>query len=192
MSRHWSEHREGGGALPCVIFTSASNAAAFAGACCCIRSPCISSCAAFCGSSRLDVYLERVFGKPARRGWSCAISMLCRDDPRSDLSAHRALAQIRCPRIRPRRVARAMLPDRGMLLLGAHVAVSSIARALLQRPDGDRARCAQHAADAGDDRTLHALNPAMAKNVSRCSRPGTKWSFALPTPCMKQSGDPAW
>ena len=73
-----------------------------------------------------------------------------------------------------------MRPDRGMLLLGAHVGSFEALRVLsLQRPDVKVRVVLNTQQTPAMTELLHALNPEIAKNVIDASRPGHEVVFAL-------------
>lgn len=71
-------------------------------------------------------------------------------------------------------------PDRGMLLLGAHVGSFEVLRVLAQRPDAPRV-CVVLDTQKTPALTelLHALNPDVARNVIDASRPSNEIVLAM-------------
>ncbi|MET0225904.1 MAG: acyltransferase, partial [Dokdonella sp.] len=71
-------------------------------------------------------------------------------------------------------------PERGVLLLGAHVGSFEVLRVLADRPDAPRV-CVVLDTQKTPALTelLHALNPEIARNVIDASRPGTEIVLAL-------------
>ncbi len=182
MSAHWSEHREGGGRFALwLIFTIGLK------------------CGRICGRVLLYpitlyfflrrtverrasyAYLQRVFGKPATawmvmRHIHCfaatildRIYLLSEDLRKFDIRVF-GLDELHAQ----------MRPDRGMLLLGAHVGSFEVMRVLsLQRPDVTVRVVLNTRQTPVMTELLHALNPAIAKNVIDASRPGHEVVFAL-------------
>lgn len=126
-------------------------------------------------------YLTRMFGRPAttwmvmRHLHACAATMLDR-------------IYLLCNQLRDFNVRISgldelhaqMRPDRGVLLVGAHVGSFEVLRALsLQRPDV----CVRVVLDTQQTpamtELLHALNPEIARNVIDASRPSHEVVLAL-------------
>ncbi|MGH8173699.1 MAG: acyltransferase [Rhodanobacteraceae bacterium] len=126
-------------------------------------------------------FLERAFGRPAN-AWQVmrhihrfASTMLDRvyllSDRymRFDVRVH-GLAEL---------VSR-MQPDRGVLLLGAHVGSFEALRVLaVERPDVKVCAVLDTQKTPALTAILHALNPGIARNVIDASRPGTEIVLAL-------------
>ncbi|HEX5122931.1 MAG TPA: acyltransferase, partial [Rhodanobacteraceae bacterium] len=73
-----------------------------------------------------------------------------------------------------------MQPDRGVLLLGAHVGSFEALRVLAsERPDVKVCALLDTQKTPAMTTILHSLNPAIAKNVIDASRPGTEIVLAL-------------
>ena len=73
-----------------------------------------------------------------------------------------------------------MRPDRGVLLLGAHVGSFEALRVLAsERPDVKVCALLDTQKTPALTQILHSLNPAIAKNVIDASRPGTEIVLAL-------------
>jgi predicted LPLAT superfamily acyltransferase len=73
-----------------------------------------------------------------------------------------------------------MLPQRGVLLLGAHVGSFEVLRVLaVERPDVRVCAVLDTKKTPALTELLHALNPAIARNVIDASRPGTEIVLAL-------------
>ena len=182
MSRHWSEHREGGGRFALwLIFNIGLK------------------CGRICGRVLLYpitlyfflrrtaerrasyVYLERVFGKPAT-AWMVMRHIHCFAATILDriylLTEHLRKFEIRVFGLDELHAQ--MRPDRGMLLLGAHVGSFEVMRVLsLQRPDVTVRVVLNTRQTPVMTELFHALNPAMAKAVIDASRPGHEVVFAL-------------
>jgi predicted LPLAT superfamily acyltransferase len=73
-----------------------------------------------------------------------------------------------------------MRPERGVLLLGAHVGSFEVLRVLAsERPDVKVCALLDTQKTPALTKILHALNPGIAKNVIDASRPGTEIVLAL-------------
>lgn len=181
-TQHWSERPEGGGRFAFWLIRT-------------IALKCGRPCARAClypvtlyfflrrGYERRVSYsfLERAFGRPAT-AWQVlrhihrfASTMLDRvfllSDRfmRFDVRVH-GLAEL---------VSR-MQPDRGVLLLGAHVGSFEALRVLaVERPDVKVCAVLDTKKTPALTEMLHALNPAIARNVIDASRPGTEIVLAL-------------
>lgn len=182
MSRHWSEHREGGGRFGLwLIFNIGLK------------------CGRVCGRVLLYpitlyfflrrsaerrasyAYLERMFGKPAT-AWMVMHHIHCFAATLLDriylLSEHLRKFDVRVFGLDALHAQ--LRPDRGMLLLGAHVGSFEVLRALsLQRPDVTVRVVLNTRQTPVMTELFHALNPAMAKNVIDASRPGHEVVLAL-------------
>lgn len=179
---HWSERPEGGGYLPLWL---------------------IMKVALLCGrnATRLLLYpitlyffvrrryerrvsyafLERTFGRRAN-AWQVMrhihrfastildrVFLLAERYTRFDIQVH-GLGEL---------VSR-MRPDRGVLLLGAHVGSFEVLRVLAtERPDVKVCALLDTQKTPAMTEILHSLNPAIAKNVIDASRPGTEIALAL-------------
>ncbi len=182
MSKHWSEHREGGGRFALwLIFNIGLK------------------CGRVCGRVLLYpitlyfflrrarerrasyAYLERVFGKPAT-AWMVMRHIHCFSATILDriylLTENLRKFDIRVSGLDELHAQ--MRPDRGMLLLGAHVGSFEVLRVLsLQRPDVTVRVVLNTRQTPVMTELLHALNPAIANNVIDASRPGHEVVFAL-------------
>jgi predicted LPLAT superfamily acyltransferase len=182
MSEHWSEHREGGGRFALWLI-------------CTIGLKCGRAC------SRLLLYpitlyfffrrteerrasyayLERIFGKPAN-AWMVMRHLHCFAATILDriylLTDNLRKFDIRVFGLDELHAQ--MRPDRGMLLLGAHVGSFEALRVMsLQRPDVKVRVVLNTQQTPVMTELLHALNPAIANNVIDASRPGHEVVFAL-------------
>jgi predicted LPLAT superfamily acyltransferase len=182
MSEHWSEHREGGGRFALWLI-------------CTIGLKCGRGC------SRLLLYpitlyfffrrteerrasyayLERIFGKPAN-AWMVMRHLHCFAATILDriylLTDNLRRFDIRVFGLDE--LHEQMRPDRGMLLLGAHVGSFEALRVMsLQRPDVKVRVVLNTKQTPVMTELLHALNPAIANNVIDASRPGHEVVFAL-------------
>ena len=182
MSVHWSQHREGGGRFALwLIFT--------------IGLKCGRACTRVLlypitlyffirrGAERRAsyAYLERVFGRPAT-AWMVMrhihyfaatildrIYLLSEDLRRFEVTVS-GLDELHAQ----------MRPDRGMLLLGAHVGSFEVLRVMsLQRPDVTVRVVLNTRQTPVMTELFHALNPALASKVIDASRPGHEVVFAL-------------
>jgi predicted LPLAT superfamily acyltransferase len=182
MSEHWSEHREGGGRFALWLIRT-------------IGLKCGRAC------SRLLLYpitlyfflrrteerrasyayLERIFGKPAS-AWMVMRHLHCFASTILDriylLTDNLRKFDIRVFGLDE--LHEQMRPDRGMLLLGAHVGSFEVLRVMsLQRPDVKVRVVLNTQQTPAMTELLHALNPAIANNVIDASRPGHEVVFAL-------------
>ena len=182
MSAHWSQHREGGGRFALwLIFT--------------IGLRCGRACARLLlypitlyffirrGVERRAsyAYLERAFGRPAT-AWMVMrhihyfaatildrIYLLSEDLRKFDVTVS-GLDELHSQ----------MRPDRGMLLLGAHVGSFEVLRVMsLQRPDVTVRVVLNTRQTPVMTELFHALNPALASKVIDASCPGHEVVFAL-------------
>ena len=126
-------------------------------------------------------YLERAFGREAS-AWQVLrhihrfastildrVFLLSERYTRFDIKVH-GLGEL---------VSR-MRPDRGLLLLGAHVGSFEVLRVLAsERPDVKVAALLDTQKTPAMTRILHSLNPTIARNVIDASRPGTDIVLAL-------------
>lgn len=126
-------------------------------------------------------YLERMFGRPAnawmvmRHIHGFAATLL---DRIFLLTTHLRDFDIRVSGIDDLHAQ--LRPDRGMLLLGAHVGSFEVLRSFsLQRPDVKVRVVLDTQQTPVMTRLLHALNPAIANNVIDASRPGHEVVLAL-------------
>lgn len=182
MSKHWSEHHEGGGRFALwLIFNIGLK------------------CGRLCGRALLYpitlyfflrrtgerrasyAYLQRVFGKPATT-WMVMRHIHCFSSTILDriylLSEDLRKFDIRTFGLDELHAQ--MLPDRGTLLLGAHVGSFEVLRVLsLKRPDVTVRVVLNTRQTPVMTELLHALNPAIANNVIDASRPGHEVVFAL-------------
>ncbi|MBL0162619.1 MAG: acyltransferase [Xanthomonadales bacterium] len=182
MSTHWSEHREGGGRFALWLIFNIG-----------LR------CGRVCGRVLLYpitlyfflrrtkerrasyAYLQRVFGKPAT-AWMVmrhihffAATIL---DRIYLLTEHLRKFEIRVFGLDELHAQ--MRPDRGMLLLGAHVGSFEVMRVLsLQRPDVTVRVVLNTRQTPVMTELFHALNPELASKVIDASRPGHEVVFAL-------------
>ncbi|HET9033279.1 MAG TPA: acyltransferase [Dokdonella sp.] len=182
MSDHWSEHREGGGRF--AIWLIRTIGLTFGRACARLL---LYPITLYFFLRRTEErrasyeYLERVFGKPAtmwmvmRHIHYFAATILDRIYLLTE-SLNRFDVNI----VGLDEVHAQMRPDRGTLLLGAHVGSFEVLRVLsLRRPDVTvRVVLNTQQTPAMTD-LLHALNPAIANNVIDASRPGHEVVFAL-------------
>ena len=181
-TEHWSARPEGGGRFAFWLIRT-------------IALKCGRPCARLClypvtlyfffrrGYERRVSYafLERAFGKPAS-AWQVMrhihrfgstmldrVFLLSDRFTRFDVRVH-GLAEL---------VSR-MRPDRGVLLLGAHVGSFEALRVLaVERPDVRVCAVLDTKKTPALTELLHALNPAIARNVIDASRPGTEIVLAL-------------
>ncbi len=182
MSNHWSEHREGGGRFALWLIRTIGLTFGRASARLLLypitlyfflRRP-VERRASY-------TYLQRVLGKPAsawmvmRHIHSFAATILDRiyllteNLRRFDIKVY-GLDELH----------EQMRPDRGMLLLGAHVGSFEVLRVMsLQRPDVTVRVVLNTRQTPAMTELLHALNPAIANNVIDASRPGHEVVFAL-------------
>lgn len=182
MSEHWSEHREGGGRF--AIWLIRTIGLTFGRACARLLLYPITLYFFLRRAAERRAsydYLERIFGKPAtawmvmRHIHSFAATILDRiyllteNLRRFDIKVH-GLDDLHAQ----------MRPDRGMLLLGAHVGSFEVLRVMtLQRPDVTVRVVLNTRQTPAMTELLHALNPAIANNVIDASRPGHEVVFAL-------------
>ena len=182
MSKHWSEHREGGGRFALWLIFN-------------IGLRCGRTCARVLlypitlyfflrrGAERRasHVYLAQVFGKPAS-AWMVMRHIHCFAATILDriylLSEHLRKFDIRVFGLDELHAQ--MRPDRGMLLLGAHVGSFEVLRVLsLTRPDVTVRVVLNTRQTPVMTELFHALNPQMAKTVIDASRPGHEVVLAL-------------
>ena len=182
MSDHWSEHREGGGRF--AIWLIRTIGLTFGRACARLLLYPITLYFFLRRAAERRAsyfYLERVLGKPAtawmvmRHIHSFAstildrIYLLTENLRRFDINVF-GLDELHAQ----------MRPDRGMLLLGAHVGSFEVLRVMtLQRPDVTVRVVLNTRQTPAMTELLHALNPAIANNVIDASRPGHEVVFAL-------------
>lgn len=126
-------------------------------------------------------YLERVFGRPAN-AWQVMKHIHCVASTMLDrvfmLTAHLRSFDVRVHGIDELHAQ--MRPDRGLLLLGAHVGSFEALRALaLQHPDVKVRVVLDTQQTPAMTEMLHALNPEIAMNVIDASRPGHEIVLAL-------------
>lgn len=126
-------------------------------------------------------YLQRVFGKPAS-AWQVMKHIHCFASTILDrvfmLTAHLRSFDVRVHGIDELHAQ--MLPDRGLLLLGAHVGSFEALRVLsLRRPDVKVRVVLDTQQTPEMTEMLHALNPEIARNVIDASRPGHEIVLAL-------------
>ena len=126
-------------------------------------------------------FLERAFGKPAS-AWQVVrhmhrfaatildrVFLLADRYARFDVKVHGLDA-----------LTSRMRPDRGVLLLGAHVGSFEVLRVLAtERPDVKVCALLDTQKTPALTEILHSLNPAVAQNVIDASRPGTEVVLAL-------------
>ncbi|MFZ1389974.1 MAG: acyltransferase [Dokdonella sp.] len=182
MSDHWSEHREGGGRF--AIWLIRSIGLTFGRRCARLLLYPITLYffvrrTAERRASR--AYLERVFRRPAnawmvmRHIHSFASTILDRIFLLTDNLRKFDIKVFGLDDLHAQ-----MRPDRGMLLLGAHVGSFEVLRVMtLQRPDVTVRVVLNTRQTPAMTELLHALNPAIAKNVIDASRPGHEVVFAL-------------
>ncbi|HMM66426.1 MAG TPA: acyltransferase [Dokdonella sp.] len=182
MSKHWSEHREGGGRFALWLIRT-------------IGLTCGRRCSRlllypitlYFFLRRHDerrasyAYLERVFGRKASawmvmRHIHCfASTILDRIYLLTDHLRNFDIAVFGLDELHAQ-----MRPDRGMLLLGAHAGSFEALRVMsLQRPDVKVRVVLNTKQTPAMTELLHALNPELAKNVIDASRPGHEVVFAL-------------
>lgn len=182
MSDHWSEHREGGGRF--ALWLIRTFALLFGRRCSRLLLYPITLYFFFRrGRERRAsyAYLERMFGRPANawmvmRHIHCfaatmldRLFLLTRNLSRFDVQV-RGLDELHA----------LMKPDRGTLLLGAHVGSFEALRVMsLQRPDVKFRVVLDTQQTPALTELLHALNPEIARNVIDASRPGHEVVFAL-------------
>ncbi|MGB0132353.1 acyltransferase [Dokdonella sp.] len=182
MSEHWSEHREGGGRfalwlIRTIGLTMGRRVGRFL-----LYPITLYFFLRRRGERRASYeYLERIFGRPASawmvmRHIHCfAATILDRlylltDDLRKFDVRVSGLDELHAN----------MRPDRGMLLLGAHVGSFEVLRVMsLQRPDVKMRVVLNTQQTPAMTELLHALNPQIANNVIDASRPGHEVVFAL-------------
>ena len=182
MSAHWSEHREGGGRFAIWLIRTLGLSLGRR----CSRLLLYPITLYFFlrrGEERRASYeyLERVFGRPAnwrmvyRHIHSFASTIL---DRIYLLTDHLRNFEVRTFGLDDLHAQ--MRPDRGMLLLGAHVGSFEVLRVMsLQRPDVKVRVVLNTQQTPAMTELLHALNPEIAKNVIDASRPGHEVVFAL-------------
>ena len=182
MSDHWSEHREGGGRFALWLIRS-------------IGLKCGRTCSRLLlypitlyfylrrGRERRASrdYLKRMFGRPAS-AWMVMRHIHCFAATLLDriylLTRDLTEFDIRIAGIDELHAQ--MRPDRGMLLLGAHVGSFEVLRSLsVQRPDVKVRVVLDTQQTPAMTELLHALNPGIANNVIDASRPGHEVVFAL-------------
>jgi predicted LPLAT superfamily acyltransferase len=126
-------------------------------------------------------YLQRVFGRPAN-AWQVMRHIHCFASTILDrvflLTDHLRNFDIGVHGIDELHAQ--MRPDRGLLLLGAHIGSFEVLRVLsLQRPDVEVRVVLDTQQTPALTELLHALNPAVALNVIDASRPGHEIVLAL-------------
>jgi predicted LPLAT superfamily acyltransferase len=182
MSAHWSEHREGGSRFAlCLIRTFGLR---FGRSCSrLLLYPITLYFFLRRGAERRASYdyLQRITGRPANwrmvyRHLHCFASTIL--DRIYLLTEHLRKFDVRT--IGLDELHAQMRPDRGMLLLGAHVGSFEALRVLsLQRPDVKLRVVLNTQQTPAMTELLHALNPDIAKSVIDASRPGHEVVFAL-------------
>jgi predicted LPLAT superfamily acyltransferase len=182
MSAHWSEHREGGSRFAlCLIRTFGLR---FGRSCSrLLLYPITLYFFLRRGAERRASYdyLQRITGRPANwrmvyRHLHCFASTIL--DRIYLLTDHLRKFDVRT--IGLDELHAQMRPDRGMLLLGAHVGSFEALRVLsLQRPDVKLRVVLNTQQTPAMTELLHALNPDIAKSVIDASRPGHEVVFAL-------------
>lgn len=182
MSEHWSEHREGGGRFALWLIRTIGLTLGRRVA----RLLLYPITLYFFIRRRRErrasyAYLERMFGRPAT-AWMVMrhihiyaatmldrLYLLTKDLNNFDVRVS-GLDELHA----------SMRPDRGVLLLGAHVGSFEALRALsLKRPDVKFRVVLNTQQTPAMTEMLHALNPEIAKNVIDAARPGYEVVFAL-------------
>jgi predicted LPLAT superfamily acyltransferase len=126
-------------------------------------------------------FLERAFGRKAT-AWQVMRHIHCFASTMLDrvflLSDHFSRFDVRVQGLEE--LHSRIQPDRGMLLLGAHVGSFEVLRVLaVERPDVKVCVVLDTQKTPALTATLHALNPDLARNVIDASRPGTEIVLAL-------------
>lgn len=180
--QHWSERPEGGGQFAISLIAAIALKCGRPAARLCLYPITLYFFLRRRYERRVSyAFLERAFGRPAS-AWQVlrhihrfASTMLDRVFLLSDRPAHfdtrvHGLADL---------VSR-MRPDRGVLLLGAHVGSFEALRVLaVERPDVRVCAVLDTQKTPALTGILHSLNPAIARNVIDASRPGTEIVLAL-------------
>lgn len=182
MSAHWSEHREGGSRF--ALWMIRTFGLRFGRRCSrLLLYPITLYFFVRRGAERRASYdyLRRVTGRPASwhmvyRHIHCFASTIL--DRIYLLTDHLRKFDVRTFGLDELHAQ--MRPDRGMLLLGAHVGSFEALRVLsLQRPDVKVRVVLNTQQTPAMTELLHALNPDIASNVIDASRPGHEVVFAL-------------
>ncbi|HET6545616.1 MAG TPA: acyltransferase [Rhodanobacteraceae bacterium] len=182
MSAHWSERPEGGGRFALWLIR-AIGLYGGRGVARVILYPATLYFFLRRGPERRAsyAYLARVFGRPAT-----AWQVLCHIHRFASTILDRVFllaGRLRSFDVRTSGLGELhglMRPDRGVLLLGAHIGSFEVLRVLaMERPDAKvRVVLDTQQTPALTD-LLHALNPGIARNVIDASRPGTEIVLAL-------------
>ncbi len=182
MSDHWSEHREGGGRFALWLIRTIGLTLGRRVA----RVLLIPITLYFFLRRHAErrasyAYLQRIFGRPAN-AWMVFRLLYAYAATTLDriylLTDHLTSFDVRVFGLDELHAN--MRPDRGMLLLGAHVGSFEALRVLsLQRPDVKVRVVLDTQQTPAMTELLHALNPAIAENVIDASRPGHEVVFAL-------------
>lgn len=182
MSAHWSEHREGGSRF--ALWLIRTFGLRFGRSCSrLLLYPITLYFFLRRGAERRASYdyLQRITGRPANwrmvyRHIHCFAATIL--DRIYLLTDHLRKFDVRTFGLDELHAQ--MRPDRGMLLLGAHVGSFEALRVLsLQRPDVKVRVVLNTQQTPAMTELLHALNPEIAKNVIDASRPGHEVVFAL-------------
>lgn len=182
MSDHWSEHREGGGRF--ALWLIRTFGLTFGRRCSRVLLYPI-TLYFFVRRARerrasYD-YLERMFGRPAS-AWMVLRHIHCFASTMLDrlylLTENLRNFDVRVFGLDELHAQ--MRPDRGILLLGAHVGSFEALRVMsLQRPDVKFRVVLDTQQTPALTELLHALNPDISRNVIDASRPGHEVVFAL-------------
>lgn len=182
MSDHWSEHREGGGRFALWLIRSIGLTLGRRVTRVLLYPITLYFFLRRTAERRASyAYLERVFGRPAK-AWMVfrhihgyAATML---DRIYLLTEHLRNFDVRVFGLDELHAM--MRPDRGVILVGAHVGSFEVLRVMsLQRPDVKVRVVLNTQQTPAMTELLHALSPDIAKNVIDASRPGHEVVFAL-------------
>lgn len=182
MSENWNEHREGGGRF--ALWLIRSIGLTFGRRCSRVL---LYPITLYFFLRRREErrasyeYLQRIFGRPAsawmvmRHIHHFAATLLDRIYLLTDHLRNFDVQVFGLDELHAQ-----MRPDRGMLLLGAHVGSFEALRVMsLQRPDVTVRVVLNTQQTPAMTELLHALNPDIARNVIDASRPGHEVVFAL-------------